>query len=66
MLVGIVNVQDNRNLDKIWVIRKTSCSHFYVNQMIKGRYFYPRYTRMRLKDLKEILGSDFVRAFDGR
>lgn len=50
----IVEVQDKHNPAKVWVIKKTTCNHYYVNQKIHGKLFYSKFSRMRKKSLLDI------------
>jgi hypothetical protein len=50
----IIHVTDKYNPNKVWVIKITKCYHYLVNQMIKGRMFNKKFTRMRKKDIKEL------------
>lgn len=47
-------IQDKYNPSKIWIIKETECNHFYVNQKINGKLIYPKFQRMRKKDIEEI------------
>jgi hypothetical protein len=50
----IIEVQDVFNPAKIWVIKVTSCNHYYLNQKIWGRLFYSKFQRTTKKWLQEL------------
>jgi len=50
----IARIEDKYNSDKIWVVKKSKCSHFYVNQEICGKMFYKKYSRTTKKYLRDI------------
>lgn len=47
----VLEINDCFNPLKIWVIKKTKCRHFYVNQKIAGRLFYRKFQKMTKKQL---------------
>ena len=53
----VCEVQDKYNNDKTWVIKKTKCGHYYINQKIKGRFFYPRFQRVSLSFIHQVIGE---------
>lgn len=50
----IFEINDSFNPFKVWVIKKTKCYHFYVNQRIAGRLFYRKYQKMTKRQLIDI------------
>jgi hypothetical protein len=50
----IIEIQDNFNPAKVWVIKKTKCGHYYLNQKIWGRLFYHSFQRTTKKWLYEL------------
>lgn len=53
----IIKVQDKYNDNKVWVIKKTDCNHYYWNQEINGRLYYKSFCRTTLKYINSVLGS---------
>ena len=49
------NVVDEWNENKVWVIKKYSDGHYYLNQEIKGVMFYKAFRRVTLKWIREII-----------
>lgn len=49
---------DRYNNNKIWVIKKTSCGHYYINQKICGKLYYPKYQRVTLDYIRNILALE--------
>lgn len=49
-------VQDKYNQDKFWIIKKTKCHHYYINQIIAPATepYYHSFKRMTKKYLKNI------------
>jgi hypothetical protein len=45
----LIRVQDKYNLDKVWIIKRTKCGHYFLQQEIKGILFYSRFTRVTKK-----------------
>lgn len=43
----ITRIQDKYNPNKVWIVKRYKCGHYYVNQEICGRLFYHRFTRMK-------------------
>lgn len=50
----ILEIVDQYNPLKTWVIKVTKCRHYYANQKIAGRLFYAKFQRMGKKKLIEI------------
>ena len=61
----IKEFQDKYNNNKIWVIKRTPCRHYYINQKICGRLFYPAYRKVTLCNVKKILGQIIKEIFEG-
>lgn len=55
----IVEIQDKHNDLKVWVIKITNCGHYYMNQKICGRLFYPKFERTTRRFLKQLLPQMF-------
>ncbi|MED3563968.1 hypothetical protein [Bacillus xiapuensis] len=55
----IIEIQDKYNPLKVWVIKRSKCSHYYVNQKINGKLFYSKFSRTRKKNLKNAVLFDF-------
>lgn len=51
----IKRITDRHNARKVWIIKRYKCGHFYVNQEICGRVFYPAYRRLTKRFITEIL-----------
>lgn len=51
----ITRIIDKYNPCKVWIIKRTKCGHFYVNQEISGKMFYKGYRRMTKRYIKEVL-----------
>lgn len=54
-----IEVQDLFNPAKVWVIKKSKCNHYFVNQKIHGRLFYKRFSRARKKSLLNAVLFEF-------
>lgn len=50
----ISEINDLYNPLKIWVVKITKCGHYFINQRIAGKMFYPRFQKMTKKQLLEI------------
>lgn len=55
-MVKISEIQDKYNENKIWVIKKTKCRHYFLNQKINGNLFYSSFQRVSLSFIHNILG----------
>lgn len=55
-MVKITEYQDKYNENKVWVVKKTACRHYFLNQKINGKFFYPKYQRVSLGFIRNILG----------
>lgn len=55
-MVKITEYQDKYNENKVWVVKKTDCRHYFLNQKINGKFFYPKYQRVSLDFIRNILG----------
>lgn len=53
----IKRIQDKFNKNKIWIIKKYKCGHYYLNQEIYGISYYHGFQRVTKKYLKQILGE---------
>ena len=65
-MVTITKYRDKYNPRKIWLIKKSSCSHYYINQVIEGKHttkhkellkgkrYYKGYTRVTKQFIKNI------------
>ncbi len=51
----LIRIRDKYNLDKVWIIKKSKCCHYYLQQEIKGKLFYSRFVRTS----KKLLLMDF-------
>ena len=51
----ISEYQDKYNPNKIWIIKKTPCGHYYINQKICGKLFYSSYRKVTLNFIRDIL-----------
>lgn len=51
----ISEYQDKYNPNKVWVVKKSPCRHYYINQKICGRLFYSKFQRVTLSHILEIL-----------
>lgn len=48
------NIQDKYNTAKVWLIKKSPAGHYFMNQAINNKTFYPAYTRTTKKHLLNI------------
>lgn len=46
--------QDKYNSQKVWIIKRSKCGHYYINQKINGKMFYSKFQRKTLKFIKSI------------
>ncbi len=53
--VEIREIQDKYNANKIWVIKRTKCRHYYINQKINGKMFYSRFQCVSKAFINDIL-----------
>jgi hypothetical protein len=53
-LMEIFEIQDKYNSSKVWVIKKTKCRHYYMNQKICGKMFYKGFQKTTLKHINAI------------
>ena len=53
-------VYDRHNRGKVWIIKRYRCGHYYVNQEICGRLFYPRFQRMTKRYINSIIEEAMV------
>lgn len=58
----VFEVQDKYNPIKIWVIKKSKCNHYYVNQKINGRLFYSKFSKVKLRSLQNAILFDLKSA----
>ena len=54
-MTKVIEIQDQFNKNKVWIVKKTNCRHYYVNQKIHGKMFYSKFTRTSLSHLKSVL-----------
>jgi hypothetical protein len=54
-----IEIQDKYNPFKIWVIKKTKCRHYYVNQKIHGRMHYKKFSKVKKSNLLNAVLFDF-------
>lgn len=47
-------ITDIFNPDKVWVVKRTTDGHYYLNQKIKGKMFYSKFERVTRNYLKSI------------
>lgn len=52
--MSIIRVTDQWNQNKVWVIKRYACGHYYVEQEIKGRRFGTRAIRTTKYFLQEV------------
>ena len=50
----IIRIKDFYNPNKVWVIKKTRCRHYFLNQEICGRMHNKRYVRVSKKHLLDV------------
>lgn len=55
-MIKVSEIQDKYNENKIWVVKKTECRHYFLNQKINGKMFYPSFQRVSLSFIHSILG----------
>jgi len=53
-------VHDMHNHDKVWIIKRYRCGHYYVNQEICGRLFYPKFQRMTKEQINSIFEEAMI------
>jgi hypothetical protein len=58
--VKIYEIQDKYNPAKVWVIKRTKCGHYYVNQKIHGKMFYPKFSKTTKRQLNNAVLFDFA------
>lgn len=42
----VTEIKDKYNPEKIWIIKRSKCGHYYINQKICGKVFYSRFQRV--------------------
>lgn len=52
----IIEIKDRYNENKIWVIKHTSCRHYYFNQKICGKMFYSKFQRVSKAFINDVIG----------
>jgi len=55
---GQTAIQDRYNSSKTWLIKKSKCRHYSLNQSIDGKTFYSAYTRQSIKHINSICYLD--------
>lgn len=50
-----IRVYDKYNPHKVWIIKHTKCGHYYLNQEIYGKLFYPKFQRTNKWHIREII-----------
>lgn len=50
----IIMIEDFFNPNKVWVIKRTKCRHYYLNQEICGKMFNSRFIRVTKKHIESI------------
>lgn len=53
----IIEIQDKYNPKKSWVIKRSPCRHYYINQKICGKMFYSRFLRVSKSFINSILNN---------
>lgn len=53
----VCRIVDIHNPNKIWLIKRYDCYHYYVNQIIFNRLVYSRYLRVSKQFLVSVLGN---------
>lgn len=51
----ITEIIDKYNADKVWVIKKYSCGHYYINQKINNRIFYKAFQKTTKSYIESVL-----------
>lgn len=54
METQVIRVQDRYNPIKVWIVKRDSNGHYYMNQEIAGKLFYSKYVRTTKKYLISI------------
>ncbi len=50
----IRKVKDKFNNKKVWIVKKSKCNHYYLNQEICGLLFYSKFIRITKSFLTEV------------
>jgi len=50
-----IEIKDRFNARKVWIVKRSKCGHYYVNQKIDGRIFYSKFTRTKLSNIEIVL-----------
>lgn len=56
----IIEIRDKYNPKKIWIIKRTPCRHYYINQKIYGKIFYPCFQRVSKTFINNVLDGCFT------
>lgn len=56
----ITYIVDRYNSNKIWVIKKSSCGHYYYNQTVCGCMPHTKFQRTTKKFLEDMLGRELA------
>ena len=51
----IIEHQDKYNVNKVWVIKRTPCGHYYINQKICGKLINSAFQKVTLSFIHNIL-----------
>lgn len=55
-----IQIQDDYNKEKVWVIKHSNCGHYYLNQKICGRFVNSRFIRVSLRYLNELFDKQYI------
>lgn len=56
----VIEIQDKYNPQKVWIIKRTSCRHYYINQKVCGRIFCPHFQRVSKAFINDVLDNYFA------
>ncbi len=52
--VEVIEIQDKYNENKRWLVKKTSCNHYYFNQINSGYKLNKSFTKTTKRFLRDI------------
>ena len=54
-IVGICRIQSKDNSQKYYLIKRTKCRHYYINEEINGKVFYKKWQKIDVKYVAELI-----------
>ncbi len=52
--IEVLKIQDKYNPNKLWLVKKTDCNHYYFNQVNSGQKLNKRFTKTTRNFLVDI------------